>query len=401
MGDFYPVGRGRVVRVSSGVRELDNQEKRSWPVFREAVLVAALYTLATALLGVQLVRLWQPDYALAWTVLSAGALAAVLWLLFRALPDNYQPSTQVFYPSLGPANHASLLRGVLLAWLAGFLLLPRSVGWPGWAPAALYTTAIILDGLDGLLARLTRHVSKLGQRLDIGLDGMGVLVASALGIAWGQLPPWYVLVPLAYYAFISGQWLRRKLGLALHPLPPSSTRRAMAGIQMGFLSAILWPVLPPALTTVAATVVMIPFLAGFLRDWLVVSGPLDAGFPPAERLTAAVERWLPVPVRLAVLLVFLLNLLQTGRLALFEGQSMPGVAWVTLLGTLVIAGVLGRTAGTLLAISVSLAAARWGIAPPGLMLIICGLVLLLLGSGNLSVWQPEEALLRMRHGGES
>jgi hypothetical protein len=180
----------------------------------------------------------------------------------------------------------------------------------------------------------------------------------------------------------------------------------MAGIQMGFISAILWPILPPALTIVAASVVMAPFLAGFLRDWLVVSGQLDMGSTTyqvwARRLTTVTGQWLPVTARVAVLTVFVLNFLQTGQLALFERQSLAGVVWLIVLGALVITGVLGRTTGTLLAISVGLAATRWGPPTPfSLILIICGLVLLLLGSGGLSVWLPEERLLRMRNGGES
>lgn len=387
-------------RVSSGIHKLTGQEKSAWSASRDAVLVAVLYTLATVVLGVLLLRLWPPVYVLRWMVLSNAVLMVILWRLLRALPENYHPSTQVIYHSLGLANHASLLRGVLLAWLAGFLFSPWPEGRLGWVPAVLYTLAIILDGLDGLLARLTRQVSKLGQRLDIELDGLGILVASMLAMGWGQLPPWYALVALAYYAFTLGQWLRRRRGLAVYPLSPSSIRRPMAGIQMGFISAVLWPILPPALTTVAATLVMMPFLAGFMRDWLVVSGWLDANSSWyqiwSRRLTIIVMHWLPVPARLVVLGVFVLNLLQTGQLALFERQPMLGAAWLAVLGMLVFAGVMGRLTGVLLALSVSLAAVRWGsITPSSLILLSCGLMLLLLGSGQLSAWQPEESLLQM------
>jgi CDP-diacylglycerol--glycerol-3-phosphate 3-phosphatidyltransferase len=327
-------------------------------------------------------------------------LAVVLWRLFRFLPENVHVSNPIVYPSLGPANHVTLARGVLLMWLAGFVFLPRPASWLGYAPAVLYTTAILLDGLDGLLARLTRRITKLGQRLDIELDGLGILAASALGIVWGQLPAWYSLVSLAYYAFTLVQWLRRRLGLTVYPLPPIADRRLMAGIQMGFVSAVLWPVLPPVLVTLAAALIAVPFLAGFVRDGLFMSGVLNVNSPSyrtwAGRLTVVVQRWLPVPVRLAVVTVFVLNFLQTGHLAFYEQQPLAGVVWLALLGVLVGAGIAGRTAGMLLAIFISLAAVRWGVTQLSLILMACGLTLLLFGSGALSVWQPEEILLQRR-----
>jgi CDP-diacylglycerol--glycerol-3-phosphate 3-phosphatidyltransferase len=391
--------------VSSDVHQITNQEKGVRSALRDALPAAVLYALVTVLVGALLGRLFPPVDTLRWMVLSTVTLALILWRLFQSLPENYHPSTGVVYPSLGLANHTSLLRGVLLAWLAGFLFSPQPEGWPGWVPAVLYTTAIFLDGLDGLLARITHQVSKLGQRMDIELDGLGVLAASALGIGWGRLPPWYALVALAYYVFTLGKWLRLKRGLEVYPLPPSPIRRLLAGAQMGVISAVLWPVVPSALTTFAATVAMIPFLIGFTRDWLAVSGRLDVSSAAyqltAGRLTTAAEKWFPVPARLAVLLVFVLNWLQSGQPALFEGQAPLSTAWLTVLGALVFAGVVGRATGPLLAIFVSLAVTRWGVpTPSSLILIGCGLVLLLLGSGEMSVWQPEEALLRMDTGGK-
>ena len=134
----------------------------------------------------------------------------------------------------------------------------------GWAAGGLYTGAILIDYMDGIAARLTQHPSHLGAWLDTNFDALGILIAPALGIWWGQLPPWYLLVALAYYLFIGGIWLRNRRRLHVYDLPPSAIRRPLAGIQMGFISAILWPVLAPPLTWWAATLVMIPFVAGFL-----------------------------------------------------------------------------------------------------------------------------------------
>jgi len=119
------------------------------------------------------------------------------------------------------------------------------------------------------------------------------------------------------------------------------------------------------------------------------------------RVSTLFEHWLPVAVRLAVAAVFVLSFFATGQPALWGGQSLASMVWLTVLGALVVAGAAGRTAGVLLAIFVSLAAANGGITPSSQILIGCGLVLLQLGSGDWSVWQPEEKLLRMRRGGET
>ena len=44
----------------------------------------------------------------------------------------------------------------------------------------------------------------------------------------------------------------------------------MAGLQMAFLGLVLLPLFTPTLTHVAAVLILIPFLAGFILDWQMV-----------------------------------------------------------------------------------------------------------------------------------
>jgi hypothetical protein len=53
--------------------------------------------------------------------------------------------------------------------------------------------------------------------------------------------------------------------------------RVIAGFQMGFVGIALLPVVKPPVTMLAAYVVMIPLLAGFVRDWMIVCGYWKAG----------------------------------------------------------------------------------------------------------------------------
>lgn len=371
---------------------------------RETALAGVGYALATGLAYGVLRRAWEPASAARWVSLGLVALTYLFGTLYRRLGDNHPPGEEALYRGLGLANHVSLLRGLLLAWLAGFIFSPRPTGWLGWVPGVLYTTAILIDYGDGILARVTHHTSALGQALDTELDALGILIAPALGIWWGQLPAVYGLVAVAYYAFTLGKWLRARQNKPLHPLPPGAIRRPMAGIQMGFISAVLWPLLHPPLTTIAAIPVMIPFVLGFARDWLAVSGRVDANSGAYRRwmgrVSTVAQRWLPVALRVVVAGVFASVIGRTGRVALFEGMGLVAAVWTGALALLVTIGWLGRLAGTLLAIFVSIAAVRWEVTPEAAVLIGCGLGLMLLGTGAGSLWQPEEAFLQSHYGGE-
>jgi CDP-diacylglycerol--glycerol-3-phosphate 3-phosphatidyltransferase len=374
---------------------------------RQWSLTAAFYILFTGALAWLLGRVWGSAYSLRWLGVSTLTLLYLLSMLWQRLSDNRPDDEAPLYPNLGLANHLSILRGVLLAYLAGFILLPRPTGWLGWAAGTLYTGAIVIDYADGMVARLTQHPSRLGAWLDTNLDALGILVAPALGMAWEQLPPWYALVALAYYLFIGGVWLRRRRQLPVYDLPPSAIRRPLAGIQMGFISAILWPVLAPPLTWWAATLVMIPFVAGFLRDWLVVSGWID---PRSERyqsvtrqVSLLVGRWLPVGLRIGIagsVAFFGWRAVTGGTLSLYGALSPLTAAWIALLALLTVTGMLGRLAATLLAIFVGLAMMRGGMHPATWIVMGCSLALMLLGTGAWSIWQPEEIFLQSHYGGK-
>lgn len=371
---------------------------------RETARAGIGYVLLTGVAFSTLHAVWGPIYARRWLAIAAIALAYVMWTLARRLGDNHPPNDDDLYRELGLANHAGLLRGVLLAWLAGFIFSPWPEGWLAWMPGVLYTAAILIDYADGIIARVTRHTSVLGQALDTELDALGILVAPALGIWWGQLPIWYALVALAYYAFELGKWLRTRQDKPLHPLPPSAIRRSMAGIQMGFISAILWPLLRPPLTTAAATLVMVPFVAGFVRDWLAVGGWIDPGTETyrlwMQRLSTIAQRWLPVLLRLLIMAVFVAVISRAGQITLYQTISPLSALWILALSILAAIGWLGRLAATLLAIFVGIAAARWGVTPASAVLIGCGLGLMLFGTGALSLWQPEDDFLQQRYGGQ-
>jgi CDP-diacylglycerol---glycerol-3-phosphate 3-phosphatidyltransferase len=349
--------------------------------------------------------------AVLWLVLSAVVLVYQLWVLWRGLPANHRFDETEMLPTLGFGNSLTLARGVSVACLAGFLLLPYPPGWLAWIPGMLYLFSNLADLLDGYLARLSHHVTRLGEMLDMSLDGLGVLLAALLAVRYGQVPVWYLSIGLARYLFLGCLWLRRRRGLPVNDLPPSIRRRLFAGLQMGFIAFVLLPVFSPPSTFIAAALFAIPFLAGFLRDWLLVSGTpviVTTGFSRSARL---IRRWTPVGLRILVVALAAGPASQrfldfSQQAAFYAAQGLPapnllvglqGVA-EALVVLLILFGASGRAAAVL---GLSLAAIDQAIAGPTLtqtVLMAAFTAILFAGTGPFSLWAPEDKLIFRRIG---
>lgn len=228
-------------------------------------------------LGYTLLRVgWQPGAARRWTLLAGCVLVTELGFLWRWLPDNYRYPGQRLLPALGLGNLLTIVRGLLVGLLAGFLGASWPPGWLVCLPAGLYSLAAAGDSLDGYVSRKTHYTTHLGQRLDMEVDALGLLVATSLAVQYGQLPVWYLCLGFAHYGFGLGQWWRRRRGKPVYSLPPWAARAVIGGCQVGFISVVLWPVFSPPLTTLVGLLFVIPTLASFSRDWLAVSGRLGA-----------------------------------------------------------------------------------------------------------------------------
>lgn len=208
------------------------------------------------------------------------AIAVYLWLVRG---DNHRATSAgeppVWLPDLGLPTLLTLMRGLAIAAIAGFLAVPRPDGALAWVPALLYTAAAIADRYDGRLARRLDRVTVLGARLDVAMDALGLLVAPLVAARWQRLPPWYLALGAAYYVFNAGLWLRVRIGapVYLERIGKNPAARFFAGCQMGLVATALYPVLATSITFPAATVIMMPTLVLFARDWLRVTGSTRAG----------------------------------------------------------------------------------------------------------------------------
>src|SRR4030067_2128892 len=75
-----------------------------------------------------------PDHAWRWLGLAAAGGLWLSWLLWRSLSLNRAPDSDRLLPAIGPGTQLTLLRGLLLAALAGLLFSPRPPGWLAWPP---------------------------------------------------------------------------------------------------------------------------------------------------------------------------------------------------------------------------------------------------------------------------
>jgi CDP-diacylglycerol--glycerol-3-phosphate 3-phosphatidyltransferase len=291
---------------------------------------------------------------------------------------------------IGVATAVTLARGLLLGALAGCLALPAR-GLVAWAPGILYTAVALADLGDGYLARRLGEESALGGRLDVALDALGLLVAPLAAVILGRLPPWYLFLGVAYYVFQAALWLRRRRRLPLfeHRLRPTPHARMFAGYQMGLVATALFPVLGPPGTSVTATLFMVPTLALFGREWLLVTGRLqpDAGGRAVLVARALLAVGLPV-LRVAVAAALLVMVVR---------GLLPPV--VLAAAALLAAGILTRL--TAFAAGIALC----GLLAPGAALpwaaYLATMLLLMAGGGRGALWDPEKRWLFARPGTRS
>lgn len=356
-------------------------------------------------------------YADRWALVSAPVLLYGLWVVWRHLPQNHRPGGARLLPTLGWGNALSIGRGLAMALVAGFLLSPWPEGALAWAPMLLYTAADVADFLDGYVARKTNHTTGLGAALDGEFDGLGVLVVSLLAVWYGQLPWWYLGFGLIRYLYVAGVRWRRRRGLPLYELPSSVHRRVIAGFHMGFMSAVLWPILPPAGAAIAGTIFGGASALGFWRDWLVVSGRVDPEGAVyrrwMRRLGRLAQRIAPPLARLALAASVI------GIVARWE-SILPPPAWpdllarwglpapavlaslaalLLLLGTaLVSGGVLARLLSLALIFPLGFEIITGGLTAAKGTAVAGAVYLMLMGPGPFSLWPLEEPYVKRRAG---
>jgi len=226
---------------------------------------------------------------------AVGAGAAFLALLGLGIHGFEPPSTRflagaygVYVPSsflvvrhVGaghPFDHFGLPNSVTLARLVlgslfggialdlGELALAGPVAWFALVIAAF---ALMLDGLDGPLARARKQASPFGARFDMEVDALLILLLALLAWQQAKAGPWVLVIGALRYGFVVAGWLWPALA---RPLPPSWRRKFVCVVQGVSLAVLLAPVVQPPASDAIAGAALLLILYSFAVDviWLAL-----------------------------------------------------------------------------------------------------------------------------------
>tara|TARA_R110002110_G_scaffold414951_1_gene647089 strand:- start:369908 stop:371062 length:1155 start_codon:yes stop_codon:yes gene_type:complete len=366
-----------------------------------------------AYLGLALLVVFSVFFLYFWPLLQVTVLliqSAIIWLfcIYRALGfmalnrlDDNSPN----YADLGWANRLSLLRGWLIALTAGFIFQPGLSENIIVFPALAYLIAAVIDRIDGYIARITKHQSLLGSRLDTEFDALGLLIAPLLAVWLGQIHWSYLSVSLAYYLFQWGQYRRLRNSRPVFPLAANPERRAVAGFQMGFLAVILWPILEPPATTIAGFAFMLPLLVGFLIDWLTVSGRINRGSSDTNNLLLEAYKLIQqLLLPLGRILIGLLLGLSFYRKDIFSTDSIitTGIGLLVILCALMIlAGMAGRVFALIMSCLFCWLLLSYEMTLIDTALLCCIIWIMQLGTGKFSLWLWDDRWVKKYDGSSS
>ena len=166
---------------------------------------------------------------------------------------------------LGPADRVTLVRAVLVggvtALVADALVRPAATG----VLVVLAVVALVLDGVDGAVARRTGTASAFGARFDMEVDAFLILVLS-VHVA-RELGPWVLLIGAARYLFVAAGWLVPWMRATL---PPRYWRKPVAAVQGIALTLATADLVPPLVEAAVVVVALGLLTESFGRDvwWL-------------------------------------------------------------------------------------------------------------------------------------
>ena len=145
--------------------------------------------------------------------------------------------------SLGPAFWVTLARATLAVGVAALAADSFMHDTPVALLVTLASVALVLDAVDGWVARHTGMSTALGARFDGEVDAFLILALSVyVAPACGA---WVLAIGAARYLYLAGEWL---LPWMRAPLPPRRWRKVVAATQGVVLTVAAAGVVPVALT---------------------------------------------------------------------------------------------------------------------------------------------------------
>jgi phosphatidylglycerophosphate synthase len=227
-----------------------------------AELVAGL----APLLAISGATAWWLDLPFSYLIRVVGLYALIAIMILRHLPATLPGR------GLGAANRVTVGRAMLILSVAALVPHPQTLNDTGhWWIIAVATTAMVLDGVDGRVARRTGTATPFGARFDMELDSFLMLILAALVWRSGRVGPWVLLLGLPRYLFVVAGW---RCPWLRAPLPERVRRKAGCVLQGIALLVCLGPIVPTGLATAVAALTLALLVSSFAVDvvWLFRRG---------------------------------------------------------------------------------------------------------------------------------
>jgi phosphatidylglycerophosphate synthase len=164
-----------------------------------------------------------------------------------------------------PADRVTLVRALLVGGITALVAMSFVRPIPVTALVVLAVPALLLDAVDGLVARRTDGGSPLGARFDMEVDAFLLCVLSIYDAP--RFASWVLLIGAARYlmwgAAAAMPWLRR-------PVPPRFWRKVVAATQAVVLFIAATDLLPRPVIMLALAAALALLAESFGRDvwWL-------------------------------------------------------------------------------------------------------------------------------------
>lgn len=167
--------------------------------------------------------------------------------------------------AFGPADWVTLTRATFVGNVTALVADTFHRPAPVAVLVVIAIVAMILDAVDGQVARHTGTVSELGARFDMEVDAFLILVLSVYVAR--SMGAWVLAIGVMRYAYVAASWA---LGWMHGPLPRRYWRKVVAATQGIVLVCASAGVLPAPLVLVALAAALALLVESFARDtvWL-------------------------------------------------------------------------------------------------------------------------------------
>ncbi len=194
----------------------------------------------------------------------AGWAAGVAYLLTMAILLTRALHAAAI-ARFGPADWVTLTRASLVCVVTALTVESLTAPVPVALVVSITTVALVLDAVDGQVARRTGTATAFGARFDMEVDAFLILVLSVY-IA-PLVGGWVLAIGAMRYVYVAASWA---LPWMHRQLPPRYWRKVVAAVQGITLTVVAAQVLPWWLGALGVAVALALLSESFGRDlvWL-------------------------------------------------------------------------------------------------------------------------------------